>query len=64
MEEKTCKKCFEKLPKDWMYDECEECMLNKKKKSKIIAGAAIGTTALAIAAITGVVFYKKKKTEE
>ena len=34
---------------DWMYDECNECMLDKQKITKIVAGAIAGGLALSVA---------------
>ena len=46
---KYCKKCNKELPNDWMYDECNECMLDKQKITKIVAGAIAGGLALSVA---------------
>ena len=46
---KYCSKCNKELPKDWMYDECEECMIGNQKLTKIVKGAVVGGLILGIA---------------
>ena len=48
---KYCKKCKKELPDDWMYDECNDCMLDNQKITKIVKGALVGGLILSLATV-------------